>query len=296
MEASEAGLEPGVIVVQSDEDQVLYQDANEFLEQEQQQFVLNTEGEEVFVLDEESGEYQRYVYVSNNGDEQDTSANLINSSADELVEPSVEINEGSGLEDQGVDENAETQFNLIQSNSGGEDTFIVVPPKGEKQKQVILSQNAIGGLEPGTVIQCNKCWETYLADDFEDHYKEAHETSDEGDVVIAQDPGFKECAICGLPSRSKKEYLIHFKTSHAGFKLGCPKCPQTYHSPELLHVHYKHFHQRETPIIPSTSTVGVGGPKRAHVMLRCEYCDVSFDNDSICKMAIAFNDFINFRI
>ena len=111
-----------------------------------------------------------------------------------------------------------------------------------------------------------------MADQFEEHFKEAHENSDDGQIVIPQDPGFKECAICGLPSRNKKEYLTHFKTSHAGFKLGCPKCSQTYHSPELLHVHYKHFHLRETPIFP---TPGVG-PKRAHVMLRCEYCDVSF--------------------
>jgi hypothetical protein len=92
----------------------------------------------------------------------------------------------------------------------------------------------------------------------------------EEEVVITQEPGFKFCAICGLPSRSKKDYLSHFKAVHAGIKLGCPKCSQTYHSPELLQVHYKHFHMRETPIFKHS-----GVPKRAHVMMRCEYCDVS---------------------
>ena len=190
------------------------------------------------------------------------------------MEPTIEINEGF----EGVDDHNSSahQYNIVpSSNTEDQDkeqeTFMVVPPKGEKQKQVVLSQSS--SLEPGTLIQCNKCWETFLADEFEDHFKEAHEHSEEGEIVIPQDPGFKECAICGLPSRNKKEYLVHFKSAHAGYKLGCPKCPQTYHSPELLHVHYKHFHLRETPIIPSQQH---GGPKRAHVMLRCEYCDVSF--------------------
>ena len=31
-----------------------------------------------------------------------------------------------------------------------------------------------------------------------------------------------------------------------------PKCSQTYHSPELLQVHFKHFHDQDTPIIQST--------------------------------------------
>ena len=47
-----------------------------------------------------------------------------------------------------------------------------------------------------------------------------------------------------------------------------PKCSQTYHSPELLQVHFKHFHDQDTPIIQSAGTA-----KRAHVMLRCEHCD-----------------------
>ena len=187
------------------------------------------------------------------------------------MEPTIEINEGF----EGVDQNSSTQYNIVPSSTEEDkedtETFMVVPPKGEKQKQVVLSQSS--SLEPGTLIQCNKCWETFLADEFEEHFKEAHENSEDGEIVIPQDPGFKECAICGLPSRNKKEYLVHFKSAHAGYKLGCPKCPQTYHSPELLHVHYKHFHLRETPIIPSQQQ---GGPKRAHVMLRCEYCDVSF--------------------
>ena len=53
----------------------------------------------------------------------------------------------------------------------------------------------------------------------------------------------KVCVIC-RKTLSRRDYLSHFKESHADVRLGCPKCPQTYHSPELLNVHYKHFHLR----------------------------------------------------
>ena len=55
------------------------------------------------------------------------------------------------------------------------ENFISVPllPIEEKQKQVNLSQSA--SLEPGTLIKCNKCLETFLANQFEKHFKEAHE-------------------------------------------------------------------------------------------------------------------------
>lgn len=28
-------------------------------------------------------------------------------------------------------------------------------------------------------------------------------------------------------------------------RLGCPKCPQTYHSPEFLNEHYRHLHLKD---------------------------------------------------
>ena len=32
-------------------------------------------------------------------------------------------------------------------------------------------------LQPGTIIQCNKCWETFLATEFEEHFNSHHESA-----------------------------------------------------------------------------------------------------------------------
>jgi hypothetical protein len=48
--------------------------------------------------------------------------------------------------------------------------------KSSSNKNLILNQAAISGLQPGTLIQCNKCWDTFLADEFASHFKYAHES------------------------------------------------------------------------------------------------------------------------
>jgi len=238
---------------------------NQVLTNENGQIVLcaENEGQEVLVYDDESGEYHRYVYVPNDqneeGEPQDghlmQQQNQVLSDQKEALE----------IEQQ---ELVEPEREEEEEGAPG----ILVTDKSTAPKSVTLKTDAIAELQPGTIIQCNKCWETFLATEFEEHFNSHHESaggSSSDQVVIAQDPGLKKCAICHLPSRSKKEYLIHYKQRHSGYKLGCPKCPQTYHSPELLHAHYTHFHLRGTPIFQGTPSSN----KRAHILLRCEYCD-----------------------
>ena len=83
-------LTQGLIVVQGqDHQQILLQDENSqhfavggATGGENEQVILNTEGGEVFVFDEESGQYQRYFYVQNDENgfdpntEEDTSTEL----------------------------------------------------------------------------------------------------------------------------------------------------------------------------------------------------------------------------
>ena len=239
---------------------------NFFQEQEalnNENLVLN-QGQEVLVYDDETGEYHSgYYYVP----EEENPELVENPEPAQLkIEPeeSVQLSE----------EDSEAVLKILEVS------------EKEDKKVKVLSQSDISDLQPGTLIQCNKCWQTFLSGEFEDHYNTWHKddpvlNESEFDkqkaadynlkaeqVVIVNDTGFKKCAICDLPSRSKKEYLLHYKAKHKGFKLGCPRCPQTYHSPELLQAHFKHLHDRETPVVQS-----VGNAKRAHVMLRCEYCD-----------------------
>ena len=127
-------LEPGVIVVQNNDpdDQILLQDssANQFIGGANGQVILNTEGQEVFMFDEESGEYQRYV-IQDNPDEEPVPE-------EDVIEPSIELNEVEG----GGEEEA-TKYSLLNSSEDNEETFFVLPPKGEKQKQVILNQSGM---------------------------------------------------------------------------------------------------------------------------------------------------------
>ena len=128
-------LEPGVIVVQNNDpdDQILLQDssANQFIGGSNGQVILNTEGQEVFMFDEESGEYQRYV-IQDNPDEEHVPE-------EDVIEPSIELNDVEG----GGEEDETTKYSLLNSSEDNEETFFVLPPKGEKQKQVILNQSGM---------------------------------------------------------------------------------------------------------------------------------------------------------
>ena len=142
------------------------------------------ESQEVLIYDDESGELQKYIYIPPETEEVQEEIPEINEPKIEINEPKIEISEA---------------------------------PKDYK-----LNHSEIGNLQPGTLIQCNKCFDTFLATEFQDHYTSAHESDLEpktdGQIVVATDTSFKKCALCHLPSRSKKEYLIHYKNRHPGYK------------------------------------------------------------------------------
>ena len=266
----EPSEEEGPVVYQEEDQLQVVQDQD----QNDQEQVLNNDvvlnqGQEVLVYDDETGEYQQYYYVPEN---QELDANPEAEQALEHLEETIKVEEPEQEESvQLNEEESEAVLKLLENE------------KDKNNSVKVLNQSDIHDLQPGTLIQCNKCWQTFLSAEFEEHYntwhKEDHNSAGsesefakqkardfnlpQEQVVIVNDPGFNKCAICDLPSRSKKEYLLHYKSRHQGYKLGCPKCSQTYHSPELLQVHFKHFHDRDTPIVQSAGTA-----KRAHVMLR----------------------------
>ena len=129
--------------------------------------------------------------------EEETAAEAVNTSTtpeEEIIEAATTTTEVK------LEQTEDSTEEIVDHERGGEEKPL---------KSVILNQSAIGELQPGTLIQCNKCWETFLATEFQDHFNSAHEDVKE-QVVIAHDPGYKKCAICQVPARSKKEYLIHY--------------------------------------------------------------------------------------
>lgn len=277
--ADDSGIGSGEVVMSTDSGeniQVISGNTNnQVLTDESGQIVLcaENEGQEVFIYDDESGQYQKYVYVPSDQNEEELQDGHLmqqNQIISDQNETSSEIEQTEIIEhEEKEDDEGETPTTLLVTDESN--VNVIKEDKSAITKNFTLNADKIAELQPGTIIQCNKCWETFLATEFEDHFNTHHGpgAGSIDQVVIAHDPGLKKCAICHLPSRSKKEYLSHYKQRHSGYKLGCPKCPQTYHSPELLHAHYTHFHLRGTPLVQGTSTTN----KRAHVLLRCEYCD-----------------------
>ena len=49
--------------------------------------------------------------------------------------------------------------------------------EAESKNVRVLNQSQIEHLQPGTLIQCNKCWATFLSADFEEHYNSVHSDS-----------------------------------------------------------------------------------------------------------------------
>ena len=93
------------------------------------------------------------------------------------------------------------------------------------------------------VVRCKKCPDKlFTSDAFDNHCLEHYvkETPVVKHNCSALVKG-KKCEIC-KQTYEKKDYLSHLKEDHSNIILRCPLCTQTYHSPELLNVHYNHFH------------------------------------------------------
>ncbi len=110
----------------------------------------------------------------------------------------------------------------------GADTVVIQQQEEQREVAPLLEQY---------LVQCAKCGRTFKPEDFERHFEEVHKEAPAEEEA-------KPCSVCGKDV-AKRDYLAHFKAEHSDVRLGCPKCPQTYHSPELLNVHYKHFHLKE---------------------------------------------------
>jgi len=108
------------------------------------------------------------------------------------------------------------------------------------------------------VVQCGKCSRQFDAEEFEKHWEQVHSDRDHFATSTGSSVGTKTCSICDK-RLTRKDYLTHFKEKHSDVRLGCPKCPQAYHSPEFLNEHYRHLHLKRPA--PPEGTVPSPPPK-----------------------------------
>ena len=110
-------------------------------------------------------------------------------------------------------------------------------------------------------LGCPKCPQTFSSTDrLRSHYKSSHQQmslsgvksnseskptdsdSDRHQEEVTSPKDITTCSICNQVF-SKDEYLTHFKEYHSEVRLGCPKCPSNFSSPDLLREHFKKVHQ-----------------------------------------------------
>lgn len=256
-------------------------------QQQQQQILINqAEGQEVFVLDQETGEYQRCIYVQQQEEEDqeeeepletavvvgggdDIDGAGIDPAASEFDEPPPEVSLQSLLETGAISaEDFAAAVNAASADGRGqiigEDGQVVryvleqeqqikeEPQASPTSKLTITSpdKKKVPGENRQTlhsqriVVQCGKCSRTFDAEEFEKHWEQVHSDGDNFEAASGSSGGTKTCSICDK-RLTRRDYLTHFKEKHSDVRLGCPKCPQTYHSPEFLNEHYRHLHLKD---------------------------------------------------
>lgn len=215
--------------------------------QQQQQLLINqTDGQEIFVLDQETGEYQKCVYIQQPGGPEGEETAVLQEGEEQQQE---EVDLQSLLDSGGISaEDFAAAINAASVNEEGEGGEQVIryviqeQAEEQQQQQPVQEQPAahltatVGGTSKkrprvpaidgdgapvslaggGSVrtlhsqrilVQCGKCSRTFDAEDFEAHFDEVHSGRD---AFAESASKTKTCSICSK-RLTKKDYLTHFK-------------------------------------------------------------------------------------
>ena len=212
----------------------------------QKYFGNSSTSQEFFVLNQETGEYQKYIYIPPT-DEGEKHTKKINGDLDEY-KVNEKSNKDSSFKQDKFNRNENRSPEIQISNS---DFHIL---DGEQKLEVCAERKLdsnhsdVTHEENSSVknIQCKKCPGRYFkTEEFDDHciqyyVKDKVSLKHSGSTLAKE----KKCEIC-QKKIPRKDYLTHLKDDHTNVLFQCPLCTQSYHSPELLNVHYNHFHLDE---------------------------------------------------
>ena len=310
----ESNIERDIFEIEHQKDPSLNNDSTTITEEEVQNCLSNSnEAQEFFVYNQETGQYQKYLYIPPTDSEQlqQRSPDIVESVFEESdvtekdIEPSVvkenestedleeskvndkhtvqfltinnektlssDIKQGTYIDKSSGDTNiADTEYrkanvsvlepieSIKKHHSSSEQTNIelkttVSHSKVSYSKPLLelksfnegnLRHSVISKHTPKTnlsKVQCKKCPGEYFELDAFDNHCIQHYIKEEKQTIPSNE---KSCEICKKNCK-RKDYLTHLKEEHSNVLFRCPLCTQTYHSPELLNIHYNHLHVDE---------------------------------------------------
>ena len=230
--------------------------------QESSSINLETE-QEVLLYDETTGQVQKYLYVPPKEEQL-------------LVQPEIQIQPPISTGTHFLSEITEPinidESSILELSSELEQQQIPEEVNNFIRYEVNnLEEEDDDVLNHIELVECHKCKKHVLSNVFQKHLATKHNNSN----TISSNNNHRHCSIC-KKSLSRKEYLTHFKDKHSDVRLGCPKCPQTYHTPDLLNAHYQHFHMKEDEEEDSDYTIlndGKSALRNVRLLMKCRICD-----------------------
>ena len=259
----------------------------------------SNEAQEFFVLNQDTGQYQKYVYIPPSGLENSNQCHELETTVDveelqikdRLTPPSSEIDGNTIIlgektkvpstkyknrtNKKDIKEDSINKGSYSSNNSITKRQELVTKDyrlpyekpllelKTSPAQQIITSKSRIHQQNESTQVKSRKRSDKYLECKKPDEYRPEHYVSKEVATKGVQITNYKICDICKQHFESLSNYFTHLKDEHPNVVVGCPLCPQSYHSPELLNIHYNHSHpdgKIEKPSNPSPAST----TKRSH--------------------------------
>ena len=250
----------------------------------------SSEAQEFFVLNQDTGQYQKYVYIPPPGLENSNQCHELENVVDveelqikdTLVSPSSEIDGNTII----LGEKTKVPSNKyknrknekdIKEDSTNKRTYSsnnritkrqervtkdhrlpyekpLLELKTAPDQQINISKDSSHTKKESTQVKSTQHSEKYLEYKKLDEYRPEHHSSKKATTKGVQINNYKICDICKQHFESLSKYFTHLKDEHPNVVFGCPLCPQSYHSPELLNIHYNHSHPDGKIERPSTSS------------------------------------------
>ena len=250
----------------------------------------SNEAQEFFVLNQDTGQYQKYVYIPPPGLENLNRCHELEATVDveelqikdRLTLPSSEL-EGNTIilgektkvpsnkyknrrnekdfKDDSINNHTYSSNNSIakrQERVTKEYRLPYEKPllelKTAPDQQIDTSKNSNHPRKESNQLKSTKRSDKYSKYKKPDEYRPEHHVNKKFATKGEQIHNYKICDICKQHFESLSKYFAHLKDEHPNVVFGCPLCPQSYHSPELLNIHYNNSHPDGKIERPSSSS------------------------------------------